>query len=124
MSEPMVRIEIDPSAAQAYIELRQGGVERTEEFTPEIMIDLDRYGMVLGIELLTLSVTLDAQLRARLADRYHVASAVLDLLTPALNAVTQWERQMSERDAVRRDATRPAYGVLQASTQPTLTECH
>ncbi|MEU3159986.1 DUF2283 domain-containing protein [Streptomyces griseoincarnatus] len=124
MSEPMVRIEIDPSTAQAYIELHQGEVERTEEFTPEVMIDLDRYGMVLGIELLTLSVNLDAQLCARLADRYHVPSSVLDLLTPALGAVAHWERQMAEREAARRDVTRPAYGVLQASTQTTLTECH
>ncbi|WP_156721342.1 DUF2283 domain-containing protein [Streptomyces apocyni] len=124
MSEPMVRIEIEPSVDLAYVELSQGQVDRTDEFTPEIAIDLDRYGMVLGIELLTLSVNLDAELRARLAGQYHIPSSVLDLLSPALNVVADWERQVAERKAAQQLAPRATYGVLRASTQPRLTECH
>ncbi|MET7287579.1 DUF2283 domain-containing protein [Streptomyces sp. NPDC005573] len=123
MTESMIQVEIDPAAALAYVELGNGEVARTVQFTDEVMIDLDPYGMVLGIELLSLSADLDADLRARLASEYHVPSQVLDVLPAALSAVGNWNRQATSRRVARERSHRPSYGVLKPSQAAVLTEC-
>ncbi|MFH9558670.1 DUF2283 domain-containing protein [Streptomyces globisporus] len=123
MTESMIQVEIDPVAALAYVELGHGEVARTVQFTDEVTVDLDSYGMVLGIELLTLSVDFDAELRARLASEYHVPSQVLDVLPVALNAVAHLSQQATSRRVEREQSRRPSYGVLKPSNSAVLTEC-
>ena len=49
-----VTLELDDEANALYLKLEEGDVERTEPFeaSREVMIDLDRSGSVLGIEIL------------------------------------------------------------------------
>ncbi|GBQ01507.1 DUF2283 domain-containing protein [Streptomyces spongiicola] len=112
MTESMIQVEIDPVAALAYVELGHGDVARTVQFTDEVTIDLDPYGMVLGVEFLTLTADLDPDLRARLESQYHVPSQVLDVLPAALAAVANWNRQAASRRVAREQSRRPSYGVL------------
>ena len=123
MTEPMIQIEIDPAAALAYIELGSQQVERTEEFTPEIMVDLDAFGMVVGLELLSLTVAIDDTLRIRFAEKYHVPSPILELLPLAFRAVANWNRQNVTQKSSRSASRRSSYGVLQPSHVTQLTEC-
>jgi uncharacterized protein YuzE len=123
MTESVIQIEIDPSAALAYVELGHGDVARTVEFTPEVMVDLDPYGMVLGIEFLSLSVDFDSDLRTRLANEHHVSSQVLNILPAALDALADWNRQAASQRRARSHARQSSYGVLRPSHRSQLTEC-
>ncbi|WP_082933178.1 DUF2283 domain-containing protein [Mycolicibacterium elephantis] len=52
------RIEVDHSARAAYIDLgtESRGVASTVEVSPTINVDLDEFGMAVGVELLSLSL--------------------------------------------------------------------
>jgi uncharacterized protein YuzE len=50
-----MKIEFDPLADAAYMEISGGAVEHTKEIAPGIMLDLDEQGRVVGIEVLYLS---------------------------------------------------------------------
>lgn len=93
----MIEIQIDGEAGLAYMRFFGNPVARTEEFTPEVMIDLDEYGMVVGIELLTLYPPLsDAQLKA-LTEKYHVPADILDILPVATSALGEFTRPPTRR---------------------------
>lgn len=50
-----MKIEFDPLADAAYMEISGGEVENTKEIAPGIMLDLDEQGRVVGIEVLYVS---------------------------------------------------------------------
>ena len=52
------RIEVDRSAQAIYVDLgtEDRAVVSTVEVTPSLLVDLDSYGMAVGVEILTLSV--------------------------------------------------------------------
>jgi uncharacterized protein YuzE len=117
MSEPTIHIEIDHEADLTYLQLSPGPVTRTIEFTPEINVDLDEFGMVVGIESLSSADLFDVSLLTRLVERYHVTSEVAGLLPAAMQAIQDFIRQTypvvpaSER------------GILYPSNMAQLTPC-
>lgn len=72
-----IKVTVDHSVNAAYIELADAEVERTVKLRDAVMIDLDKYGMVVGIEMLGIDVDLPLQ---QLRDEYHVDSKVVDVL--------------------------------------------
>jgi len=48
----MVSVEYDPEANAIYIRIKKGEVEVSEPLSDDIIVDLDKNGEVLGIEIL------------------------------------------------------------------------
>lgn len=91
-AETAVSVKIDTEAGAAYLCLGRGQVERTVEFDEDIYVDLDRFGVVVGIELLDLDTSLPLD---GLGARFHINASALDVLVQAI----QWgapRRQVAE----------------------------
>ena len=58
----MVRIEYDSKADAMYIWLRKARYEISEELAENVIIDLDKRGHIIGIEILDASKNLGKQL--------------------------------------------------------------
>ena len=67
----------DPEADAVYIYLGEGDVAETEEVAPNVMLDFDAEGRVVGVEVLTASKVLAPGdwTRARLPGPVHVIAA-------------------------------------------------
>ena len=67
----------DPEADAVYIYLGEGEVAETEEVAPNVMLDFDADGRVVGVEVLTASKVLAPGdwTRARLPGPAHVMAA-------------------------------------------------
>ena len=50
-----MKLEFDPAADAAYFEISPAEVETTKEIEPGIIVDYDKEGHVIGIEVLTVS---------------------------------------------------------------------
>ena len=50
-----MKIEFDPQADAAYLELFEGNVERSEQIEPGVIADFDEQGRLLGFEILYVS---------------------------------------------------------------------
>ncbi len=50
-----MKIEFDPKADAAYLELIDGIVDRSEQIEPGIIADFDKQGRLLGFEILYVS---------------------------------------------------------------------
>lgn len=72
-----IRIEVDLEVDAAYIGLSDAAVARTVELSDQVLVDLDEFGVAVGIEVLDRSVPLPL---SELVERYHVRSEVVDLL--------------------------------------------
>lgn len=77
MSSPTVVVEVDQLAEAAYVRFNDAEVTRTVAFSDEINIDLDQFGVVVGIEVLTLGAEIPF---SALVTDYHVESKKVDLL--------------------------------------------
>ena len=54
-----MKFEYDPQADALYIRLAAGKVAETEEVCPGLILDYDKGGKILGIEMLDVSKTAD-----------------------------------------------------------------
>jgi uncharacterized protein YuzE len=77
MAEALLTVEVDQAAGTAYLRLSDRAVARTEEFNDWILVDLDEFNMVVGLEFL--STTDDIPLED-LVSRYHIRREAVDLL--------------------------------------------
>jgi uncharacterized protein YuzE len=103
-AETAVSVKIDTEAGAAYLRLGRGQVERTVEFGEALYVDLDQFGVVVGIELLDLDTSLPLD---ELDARFHINASALDVLVQAI----QWS-------APRRNVTSgspPGRGVVFSS---------
>ncbi len=50
-------ITVDPAVDACYISLSSNPVEQTEEFSEDVLVDLDEYGVAVGIEVLSMTAT-------------------------------------------------------------------
>ncbi|CAA6819014.1 MAG: Unknown protein [uncultured Thiotrichaceae bacterium] len=50
-----MKIEFDPEIDALYVQLAEGDIEKTEEIKKGMMLDYDKSGNVLGIEILNVS---------------------------------------------------------------------
>lgn len=65
------KLEIDLDAEAAYLRLADSPVASTKDVTDAVMVDLDQFNMVVGIEVLDLDTEIPF---ADLTDQYHVHS--------------------------------------------------
>lgn len=77
MTSSTVRVDLDLSADAAYIGLSEEPVVRTVSLTDEVMVDLDEMGVVVGVEVLSLSAEIPF---SRLECECHVHSDVIDVI--------------------------------------------
>ena len=71
-----ITIEVDTVVHAAYIKLSDAPVVRTVDFNGQIMIDLDEFGIAVGIEVLDERVPLPF---TELVSDFHVHTDVADL---------------------------------------------
>ena len=87
MSSPTVVLEVDRAAQAAYVRFSESEVARTVAFNHEINIDLDAYGVVVGIEVLDLSAEIPF---TALTTDFHVESQKIELLRVLRPSVTEF----------------------------------
>lgn len=98
------RLEVDTVAEAAYFLVTDRGtkVAKTIEFNDEILVDLDDFGMVVGVEVLTLQTEVPV---AQLAQRFHFipgAREALEFLVPHMRTAHQTTSVSSRVNAVTR----------------------
>jgi uncharacterized protein YuzE len=62
----MVRVEYDPKADAMYVWLRKARYEISEELAENVIIDLDKSGRIIGIEILNASKNLGKELVSKI----------------------------------------------------------
>jgi uncharacterized protein YuzE len=70
-------ITVDAVANAAYIKLSNEQVVETNRVTDDVLVDLDRNRVVVGIEVLSLDAAMPFTI---LTEQYHVHSTVIDLV--------------------------------------------
>lgn len=101
----MIFVEIDTAVDAGYIRVSDAKVTSTSEFSESIVVDLDEYGRVVGIEVLELGCTLPV---GDLTTRYHLtdeAIAVLRSIRPSLASLTAKSEATRSSSAIRRSPT-------------------
>jgi uncharacterized protein YuzE len=117
MSDPTISVEIDPHAGLVYVQLSANTVVKTDGFGPEINVDLDEFGVAVGIESMV-PAELDVALITRLAAIYHIASEVVDLLPMALQVVQDFTHRQSTVTTASSE-----FGVLHPASSARLAPC-
>jgi len=69
----MIRVEYDPKADAMYIWLRKAKYEISEELAENVIIDLDKRGRIIGIEILDASKNLGKQLVNKILNTERLA---------------------------------------------------
>ncbi|MDP9904547.1 DUF2283 domain-containing protein [Arthrobacter bambusae] len=77
MSDYNIRVEVDHNADAAYIALVDSPVAETVEIAEHVLVDLDEYRVVVGIEVLKLTARIPFD---DLNRTFHVRSELVDLL--------------------------------------------
>ncbi len=72
----MVRVEYDKKADAMYIWLRKAKYDISEELSENVIIDLDKKGRIIGIEVLDVSKNVGKDLVARILETEKVAAVV------------------------------------------------
>ncbi|KZS71893.1 hypothetical protein A4G26_24525 [Mycobacterium kansasii] len=83
----MITLSVDTSVGAAYIQLTDKPVAETVEETPDIQVDFDAAGVVVGIEVLNLAADLPVE---SLSEKYRFANIndvlALSQVKPAIHA--------------------------------------
>lgn len=74
---PKLVLEVDADSNVAYIQLTNSAVARTVEVSESVLIDLDEFGVAVGIEVLSLAAEIPF---TDLKTTYHVHSEVIEQL--------------------------------------------
>lgn len=107
-ADAVVRIELDEQADTCYVSLSTSEVDRTVELTDTVLVDLDEYGVVVGIETLSMTATIPFD---RLVRQFHVHSGVIEVLrTVRPNPASLV--QASSRSAGSAQASRLRHGSI------------
>ncbi len=70
----MVQVEYDKDADAMYIKLRKGKYDISEELAENVIIDLDKTGHILGIEVLGASKNLGNELITKIVNTEKIAA--------------------------------------------------
>jgi len=70
----MIRVEYDSKADAMYIWLRKATYEISEELAENVIIDLDKRGRIIGIEILDASKNLGKQLVNKILNTEKLAT--------------------------------------------------
>lgn len=74
-SPRMTRVEYDSKGDAMYIWLRRAKYDISEELAENVIIDLDKKGRIIGIEILDVSKTLGEELTNRILGSERVVAA-------------------------------------------------
>ncbi len=80
-------LQVDHTANAAYLQLGESPVVETREAAEGVLVDLDEFGVVVGIEVLDLDVFIP---RAELLQYNHIRSDQLDLFDQIRPSVTSF----------------------------------
>lgn len=103
MSDPKIVVEIDNELDAAYIRLSPESVKRTVEIGEDVMVDLDEFDVVVGIEVLSLDATIPF---SHLKDVLHVRSDVVEILRSIQPSVAASMRLTQGTDGTARPVAR------------------
>ena len=70
----MVRVEYDQKADAMYIWLRKGKYDISEELAENVVIDLDKNGRIIGIEVLDASKRMGKELVSKILSTEKIAA--------------------------------------------------
>jgi uncharacterized protein YuzE len=98
MSESTISVSVDITADCAYIRLSDQPVVRSVSVTDAVVVDIDQYNMVVGIEVLELGAELPFQ---QLVDRFHVHSDVIEILRRVRPSVSGFLTLTQSSEAIR-----------------------
>lgn len=66
-----MKIHYDPKVDAAYIELAKGKYEVSREISPSVIVDEDKNGKILGVEVLDVSKVFGPKFRANMKNVSH-----------------------------------------------------
>lgn len=98
----MIVVEIDTAVDAGYIRVSNDPVATSSQFNDSIVVDLDKYGRVVGIEVLELACPLPVR---DLSATYHMtdeAISVLRHIRPSIESLTTRSATARSSSAVRR----------------------
>lgn len=72
--QDVVRVEYDPKADAMYIWLRKAKYDISEELAENVMIDLDKNGRIIGIEILDAPKNLGKELMEKILNTERLAA--------------------------------------------------
>ncbi len=70
-----MKIHYDPKADAVYIELAKGKYEVSREISDSVVVDEDKKGKILGVEVLDVSKVLGPRFRAHMEDSSYINAA-------------------------------------------------
>lgn len=76
VAEKMVRVEYDSKADAMYIWLRKAKYQISEELAENVIIDLDKSGRIIGIEILDATKNLGKELINKILNTEKLIAAV------------------------------------------------
>lgn len=80
---PSIEVEVDQIAGAAYFRMSAETVHETVEAQPDLMVDLDRNGVVVGVELLRLGAPVPWE---SIGQQFHIRSEVVSMFDTLKNA--------------------------------------
>ena len=57
--EPAIKLKVDKESDALYFRLDESAIVESEEVQPDVILDFDRNGQVVGVEMLGLSMRVD-----------------------------------------------------------------
>jgi uncharacterized protein YuzE len=93
MSGKAFEVRVDEEANAAYISMSEMAVYTSRQLSDDVIVDVDEFGMAVGVELLTLDAQIPLQ---TLTDQFHVRSADIELLRLLSPSITSTLRQGSD----------------------------
>lgn len=95
-----LNIVVDFDADAAYLSVGEGPVATTEQVAPGVLVDLDAFGVVVGVEVIELDVDLPVD---RLIKEFHVPRDSVEALSRVRPSVTSF----TARQAAVTTSSRP-----------------
>ncbi len=105
--ESTIKVEVDTEIGAAYVQLSTKPVAHTVEYSQGINVDLDEHGMVVGVELLDLSVPIPLD---DLVRRYHIKTDTLSRLLASIKMQAPTPRAIVTSGSATHH---PTYGAIE-----------
>lgn len=99
MTDDRVILEVDRDAGAAYLTLSDNEVVSTVEVVPEVQVDLDEFGVAVGVEILDLNMVVPV---SKIASQCHVKTDKLGALTALRGTVNSLVMRVSPQGSATR----------------------
>lgn len=99
MSDTRVILEVDRDAGAAYLTLSDNEIVSTVEVVPEVQVDMDEFGVAVGVEILDLNMVVPV---SKIASACHIKSDKLGALTALRGTVNSLVMRASPQGAASR----------------------